>query len=857
VARRFRTLQDVIDTLPPFGARRAIGRHSDLGIRWWSYARLHAAVWQVAAMLASRGVGKGDRVGLWAPNSPEWVAAFFGIALRGGVAVLIDAETGPDAAAAIAAAERCTVVFAPAAARGLFVHSFVIAIEAVEAGDTGGASGDRADRTRVSVSDDDPVALLFSSGTTAAPKGVMLSHGNMACQVAPFLAWRHVLRWVPVRMLALPPSTHVLGLVVGTVLPLAIGLTVVSTSGAHAALWTRVIRDYRITIVLAVPRVLQVLARHLRAARLGRTQRSLAERIDGRGAVVRAACAVWARGAMFGRPWFRMFFVGGAHLPPETARFWRRTGLLVVQGYGLAETSAIVSVSNPFAFDVGDVGRPDRFRGIALAPDGEILVGGPHLALSARGAVGEDGRLPTGDLGRLDRRGRLVILGRKKDVIVTADGFNVHPDDVEAVLGGTPGVADAAVVSRTAGAGEEVHAVVKVHPGADVAEVVRQANARLDPSQRIHSWTSWPDTRALPRNAMGKILRAEVSAHLARHASSSPVETRGTVTADDVLRESDRARRVRMVARLVTDRAVPGTVSALRLDRDLGLSSLDVVEMLALVEQQDVPTTLPILAPDATIGDVRTQVRERAASRRYPPAGPSRWAWPLRVIRPVARMIAVQYWSLAGTRVHASWEVDPATWRGPLVLAAAPHRHWLDAFVVQLALPWRLGRREHLLVEHDFAEHFRPDPGAPLRSRLRIAFAYYFGLPVLFPFTLLQPHGRTRDGLLDAAKRIDRGAVLLTFPKGLAYWGNPQPDRHALGVERLALETGCDIVPVHLGTQGRALDGRWRRPRQTIVVRFGQPIAARPDQSADELAAAVEAAFRRLRDQDQESPSSR
>jgi 1-acyl-sn-glycerol-3-phosphate acyltransferase len=163
-------------------------------------------------------------------------------------------------------------------------------------------------------------------------------------------------------------------------------------------------------------------------------------------------------------------------------------------------------------------------------------------------------------------------------------------------------------------------------------------------------------------------------------------------------------------------------------------------------------------------------------------------------------------------------------------------------------LPRRFRRRLHLLVEHDFSEHFRPDPDTPLRSRLWIAFAYYLGLPALFPFTLLKPHGRTREALFDAARRIDRGRILLSFPKGLSFFGNPEPDRHALGIAKLAIESGRPILPVHLESRHASFDWQWHRPRQRIGVFFGVPVQPAIDAAPENIAAAVETSFARLRD---------
>ena len=810
----------------------------------------------MARYLRDRGIGRGDRIGVWAPNSPEWVAAFFGAAMRGAVAVLIDSDVTVEGAADIAARERCRLVFCAAAQRIADPQSPIAWIPLTSMC----ATPDDAtfdDDVVVAVDGDDPVALLFSSGTTAAPAGVLLSHRNVMCQAEPFRRWRRVLSFLPIRMLVLPPASHALGLVSGLVLPLAIGLSVVYTAGTRATTWARVIRDHRIALALAVPRVLQVLERHVRSAPFGSRRRSLETRLREAGHLGRIWWPIWARGEVLGRPLFRLFLVGGAHLPPETARFWRRTCVLVVQGYGLAETSGIVSLSNPFAMTVGDVGRPSRTRHVELAPDGEILVRGPHVALNVRGGNGDaaptDVVLATGDLGRIDHHGRLTILGRKKDVIVTAEGFNVHPDQVEAALVVERGVLDGAVISTAGAAGEEVHAVLRLADGTEAATAVQNTNARLAPHQRIRSWTIWPDDAEIPRNRMGKVLRSEVAVR----ARPAPQHREGRasierVTLAHLVGEPDRTCRLRLVARYLTQDPAPTDAADLRLAEDLGLSSLDIVELIALVESSDSATRpMPSVAPGATLAGLRAQLAARdketgSSSGAEVPTGPAGWTRPLHWLQPVTRPLVTFIWISANVAIDAHWDIEPRRLECPFVIAAAPHRHWLDAFAISRALPWRFARRMHVLVDHDFGEHFRANPGTPLLRRLQTAFAYYVGLPSVFPFTVLTPHGRTMDALIDAARRIDRGRLLLSFPNGLAHPDVPKPDLPGLGVARLAVETGCHILPVHIDSGDVSFDWRWRRPRQRIGVRFGTPIPVGRDATPAGVSAALDAWFTRL-----------
>jgi len=147
--------------------------------------------------------------------------------------------------------------------------------------------------------------------------------------------------------------------------------------------------------------------------------------------------------------------VGGARVDPELEAFWSRLGFVLLQGYGLTETSPVVTVNHPFSARLGSIGKPMSGQEVRINPDGEILVRGENVATEylAGGIespiLHEDGWFHTGDLGSMDEEGRLYYKGRKKDLIVTSDGLNVYPDDVESVLNRLSGIRESTVVAST------------------------------------------------------------------------------------------------------------------------------------------------------------------------------------------------------------------------------------------------------------------------------------------------------------------------------------------------------------------------------------------------------------------------
>ena len=263
---------------------------------------------------------------------------------------------------------------------------------------------------------------------------------------------------------------------------------------------------------------------------------------------------------------------------PEVEAFWSRLGFLVVQGYGLTETAPIVTLNHPFRTRRGSVGKPIAGIEIRIADDGEILVRGDNVtsgyynAPGATAAAFRDGWFHTGDVGTLDAEGRLTVQGRKKEMIVTPDGLNVFPEDVERVVLERAGVRDAAAVAGGPAGREHVHAVLLLGPATDPAAVVRDANARLEEHQRIRAFSVWPGA-ALPRtDGTQKLKRRELKRWVDGDDGAAPPggAAAGAGAVEEVL------------SRFAHGRAITGATTL----EELGLSSLERIELALALERQ-------------------------------------------------------------------------------------------------------------------------------------------------------------------------------------------------------------------------------------------------------------------------------
>lgn len=476
----------------------------------YSYGQFAKLARRFAHELALRGIEKGDRVVFCGANGPEWVAAFFGCVLQGVVAVPLDAggsdaflrrvETEVSPRLVLADRDRASSFTAPLLLLPRLADS-IAERPAIQTAD---------------VKDSDALQIVFTSGTTGEPKGVVHTHRNVLAslepiehEIAKYLKYERIFH--PLRFLHTLPLSHVFGQFMGLWTPPLIGAEVHYETRLVAADLVDLIRRRRISVVCAVPRVLGLLRQHVETRFTGLAQR--VEEASG----ISAAARWWefrdVHRAFGLKCW--SFICGGAALPSELEQFWKRLGFVVVQGYGMTETTALVSLNHPFKAAQGTIGQVLPGREVKLGEDGEVLVRGETISDTVwQGGTARkrDGEwLATGDLAEFDENGNLRFRSRKKDVIVTAAGLNIYPEDIEAAMR-QPGVRDVAVIEKDGAAGPEPFAVLLLEAGASGEQVVSAGNAQLAEFQRIYRWLVWPDAD-FPRTATGKVLKRELAAY--------------------------------------------------------------------------------------------------------------------------------------------------------------------------------------------------------------------------------------------------------------------------------------------------------------------------------------------------------
>ncbi len=803
-----------------------------------------------ACELETRGIAKGDRVMLWGENCAQWVAVFFGCALRGVIVVPLDDGSAADFAARVA--QQVSAKLLLASRRHLDecagAESSAATISLEDLAQT--VVPQSAAPPKVALGRDDILQIVFTSGTTAEPKGVVITHGNVLATIAPLeremRAYLKYERFVhPLRFLNLLPLSHVFGQFLGMLLPPLLGGTVIFQDELKPSEVLHTIRRERVSVLVSVPRVLQSLKQKL--------ERDLEDRGE--------ADAFWRRfrsaeGQHFLRCWwtfraihrqfgwkFWAFISGGAALDSASEEFWGRLGYAVIQGYGLTETTSLISVNHPFRLGKGSIGKVLPGREVRLAEDGEILVrgggvssgywdGGDAQKVSDQHIADAQGWYRTGDIGALDAAGNLYFKGRKKEVIITPGGTNVYPEDLEAALRRQAEVKDCVVVGIERGENAEPCAVVIVRGESKLEEVVQRANQSLAEYQRMRIWVEWPqedfprtNTQKPRRNLIREVAQAQLAGQHAPTGANRPL-------AD-------------LIAR-VTGRSAIGLREDTSLESDLGLSSLDRVELLSTLEDRyQVDLSETRFSTVRTVGDLERMLRGDATPGvvyHYPS-----WVlrWPVTWLRLLAHYLLMRpaILLLGWPRIEGREHLRGV--KGPLLMVSN-HVADVDPGFILTALPARLRHRLATATGGEALEALRrPAPDRDFFTRIYDRLQWALGVSLLNLFPLPREAGFRRS-FAYAGEAVDRGYSVLVFPEGRHTTdGKMNPFRAGIGL--LAENLGIPVLPMRIEGlfEVKQAGKKFAKP-YTISVRIGQPKKFMPGTDAQTIAGELQKAVEAL-----------
>ena len=825
------TLVDFLEqSASRFGERPALLYKHGLRYRSWSYARLWEEAGQVASLLRQRGLDKGDRVVIWGPNCPQWVLAFFGCLRAGVIVVPLDMRSPADFVRRVLekTQPRLAITSRLTPRDGIEPGVPELLLEEIEELYQGLPAPPEVNATA-----EDLVEVMFTSGTTGDPKGVMLSHINLLANLEG--ASRYVPGSPSDRLLSILPLSHMFEQTGGLLMPLRCGANITYPTSRQPTVLLKTMRERKVTLLLLVPQALDLFMKGIERE-VARQGREVAWRSSLK---IARLLPLEARRLLFRRVHgrfgngLRVIFSGGAALDPQLGAKWDRVGMKVIQGYGATEASPVISCHTMRSPRFDSVGLPLPGVDVRIAEDGEIWVRGPNVtsgyweAPEQTALAFEEGWYKTGDVGLVDKRGFLHIKGRKKDMIVLASGQNVFPEDIESVLKQHPAVKDAVVVGLPQNGDSEVHAAFITEEPETAPQVVFWANAQLAEHQQVRGFTIWPD-EDFPRTHTLKVKKGIVLEELMGTTDRGPKALAQSTP-------SQESRGVRHLIAEVGELPLDQVTADKTLGSDLNLDSLKRIELLSLIEEE-----MGVYIDESTAGQATTvaQLEELVAGHLQTSAAIPRFhTWPLsgwcRALREMIQRAVVFPLLAAGYRPTVKGLENLDGLQPPVIFAVNHNAIQWDSLILIKALPrrWRTRLAFAAAAEITFGKLWL----GVVASIVANAFPLYRDTAI-------------RPSLEHIGRLLDAGWNIGIFPEGDQRVGEEMlPFQSGSGL--LGVECRTPVVPVRLESgmprprKVRVEMLPWREP---VTVRIGAAITFAPGTSYAEATSVIEEAVRTL-----------
>jgi len=866
-----------------FPDRTAFRLKTPRGYPTVSYRETYRQAKAVAMGLIAHSLPRGSRVAILSENRPEWVIAYLGIYLSGNVAVPLDAQISPAEWRHLIDNAGAQTIFVSGRLRAKLLEAVhgslpprcVISFDPVpEEGDPikelagliAWAAGLPDPPNLPECRPSDRVTIIYTSGTTGAPKGVALTQANIVGEIAGILGAIHANENDV--LLCLLPLQHVLASVINVLLPLYLGAQVVFADTLKRTEILQALEEAGITILATVPQFFYLFHNriHDELSRKSLWVRKLfplmlrLNRFSMRVTKINLGKLLFSRIHRSFGPTLRLFVSGGSSCDPGVAQDFHDMGFTILQGYGLTETTGACTVTRIENNVIGSVGL--ALPGIdirVLAPDeagaGEILIRGPIVMEgyynhpSATEEAVRDGWFYSGDLGRFDDHRNLFITGRKKEVIVLANGKNIYPDELEMHYLKSPYIQEIAVVGLVSAQerGERLHALVvpnfeylKAKKIANTREAVRDQIAALSSQlpkyKRLMSYQV--QAEALPRTTTRKIKRLAIK----KQIESGELAPQENAAAPGEYGPEDKAAMESAVGRQLLHcmcetyhRDMP-IDPGMNLELDLGFDSMERVELLASLEQ-----LLNLELPDEfgaeifTVRDLIQQLEQQAALERRAETSPHQGWNTILSEESLSRDPSIRL-RLSGTaatifKQALRWVVHFVLFRtllrlethglenlpgkGPYLICPN-HQSFLDPFVLVSVLPYRI-----------------------FRNLFFLGYSVFFGSRIMKMFARLanivpvDPDAQLLRAMKVGGQGLRKGLILCIFPEGgRTYDGEVQEFKKGAAI--LARELSVPVVPVAIkGTFEVWRRGSMKIRPHKVTIQFGKALQPAPSVAAN------------------------
>ncbi|PTL79389.1 AMP-binding protein [Vitiosangium sp. GDMCC 1.1324] len=790
-----------------------------------TYGEVNRYANRVGSFLLKEGVKRGERVMILSENRPEWPVSYFGILRAGATAVPVDSSLTEAEVVNIARRAEAKVLLLseqsaeelPGVAKALAeagLSTRVVSLAEAMSGDP--AYPDNIGPVRRTAAPDDVASLIFTSGTTGTPKGVMLTHRNFASLIAKLAGAFNV--GMGDSVLSVLPLHHTFEFSAGFLTPFSRGTEITYIDELTSDRLGEVFETGRVTAMIGVPALWQLLHRKVTqemASRPPLVEQALKTLMSAHGELRNRSnlnlgkLLFWPVHRKFGGK-IKFLVSGGSALPDDVHKAFHQLGFNIIEGYGLTEAAPVLAVSetNVNKRQVGTVGK--ALPGIELRildPDtegiGEVLARGPNVMAGyfgdkeATDAVLKEGWLYTGDLGRMDDEGRLYLVGRKKDVIIDANGKNVYPDELEDTYSVHTHIKELSIVGLPDEAGGEKVACLcvpdyKDRPREEVRreleEHFRKTGQEMPFYRRVKVLRFWDGE--LPRTSSRKVKRKVVVEELKR---LERLASSGEKAREKVLSTGGVSDWLYPLIAEVVNKPLADIRPEARLSVDLGLDSLMLTELSVALEQAGVP--LPAvndLTHVQTVEDLRklvvssgrrpaAETRAREITREVEKSEEVEIPVPEPLVTVGRQLVRLGQQALFGSLFDVKVTGKPFIPMNRNFLVIANHTSHLDMGLIKVVLGEQ-GQRLTTLAARDYFFD------TPLKR------AYFENFTDLIP---MDRHGSLRESLRMAGNALQQGFNLLIFPEGTrSVTGELLEFKPTLGY--LALTYGVDVLPVYV-----------------------------------------------------------
>jgi len=594
----------------------------------FTFDEVYMLALKTAAFLQEKGLKKGDKVAIWAPNMPEYAILYFGIWTLGAVAVPIDVRTTEETLKVFLTKAKCKLgfkgKFVPGEFSKLVEETFYLEdlVELVNdlpanpppRSPSARLAGASAKRATSEVLSTDLAEIAFTSGTTGTPKGVMLTHGNFLSDVESLTkAFPFKKEY---RTLSLLPLSHAFEQVVDFLALFKSGIKVIYLERTNRLTMLKAMRKNKITSAVLVPQALRLLMTGIENEVEKQGKQKAWQILN----LLAPSLPRWMRKLLFHKVHqkfggsLKFFGCGSASLPVKLAQKWEALGIEIFEGYGATETTAALTINTPYSKKLGSVGKVLPEMEVRINPNTyEVETHGPNISPGyfedeeKTNATFYDGWYKTGDVGELDSDGYLYITGREAFRIVLSSGQKVYPEDLEKKLNAHLLVKESCVVGVKHEEGEMVHAAIITNYPSKLDNIIKDVNQKLASHEQIMEWSLWKE-EDFPRTPILKIDRRKVAeAIVGTKEKEQPTQS---VSADPLISQ------ISQISKVATTKIR----DSLTLSGDLKMDSLNRVELLSVIEQEyaiAIPETS--INPQTTVGQLKKLIKESPTSEEEIP----------------------------------------------------------------------------------------------------------------------------------------------------------------------------------------------------------------------------------------------